>query len=122
MTVKSIGEDRMGKAGYTPAMPLPKNAYDDLYELFRSIRTKKEAMALLQDILTPRERAALALRWQEIQMLAAGLPQREIGQRLGISITKITRGSRVLQEGTGGFAHFLKKLKKVPRTSGTRKG
>ena len=97
---------------YSKTMPLPKKAYDELFELFCSIKTKKEAQDLLKDILTPQELDSVAERWQEIQLLAAGRPQREIAKKLGISISKITRGSRMLQYGTGGFAHFLKKLKK----------
>lgn len=65
---------------------------------------------LLEDILTPQEIASLSERWQLIQMLYAGVPQREISKELGISISKITRGSRMLQFGSGGFLYFLKKL------------
>lgn len=68
---------------------------------------------LLEDILTPGELESLAERWQEIQLLAAGKTQRAVAAKLGISISKVTRGSRMLQYGTGGFAHFLKKLKKI---------
>lgn len=65
---------------------------------------------ILEDILTPQELASLAERWQLIQKLDAGEPQRDIAEELGISISKITRGSRMLQYGKGGFKHFLRKL------------
>lgn len=91
---------------------MPRNNFQDLYRLFASVRTKKEAEVLLQDILTPAELASVAERWQLIQMLARGVPQRTIAKKLKISISKITRGSNMLQNGTGGFGHFLKKLKK----------
>lgn len=67
---------------------------------------------LLKDILTPQELDSVAERWQLIQMLAAGVPQREIAKKLGISISKITRGSRMLQYGSGGFGVFLDRVKK----------
>ena len=81
----------------------------DLYELFASIENRKEAEMLLTDILTPQELESVSERWQLIQMLDAGVPQREIAKKLNVSISKITRGSRMLQYGEGGFVHFLRK-------------
>lgn len=86
--------------------------YRELYQLFASVDDEKEAEMLLQDILTPQELESVAERWQLVQALAQGLPQREIAKKLDVSISKITRGSRMLQYGEGGFGHFLGKLKK----------
>lgn len=93
-------------------MALPKKHLAEIYRLFSSIENEKEAEMLLKDILTPQEMQSVAERWQLIQALAKGMPQRDISEKLGISISKITRGSRAMQFGEGGFAHFLKKLKK----------
>lgn len=87
-------------------------AHDDLYDLLSSIENPKEARMLLEDLLTPQELASVAGRWQEIQLLAKGMTQRDVAKQLEISISKVTRGSRALQYGSGGFLHFLKKLKK----------
>ena len=67
---------------------------------------------LLNDILTPQELESVAERWQLIQALASGKPQREIAHDLKLSISKITRGSRMLKYGSGGFGLFLRKQKK----------
>ena len=93
-------------------MPVPPRHFKELFALFASVNSEKEAEVLLSDILTPQELAQLAERWQLIQELHKGTPQREIAKNLGISISKITRGSRMLQYGSGGFAYFLKKLGK----------
>jgi Trp operon repressor len=85
-----------------------KQAYKELLVMLEQSRNAAEWDALLQDLLTPKERDSLAERWQIIKLLALGIPQREIADRLGVSISKITRGSRVLQEGRGGFAKALK--------------
>lgn len=77
------------------------------------MRTEKEAEILLKDILTPQELDSIAERWELIQMLSDGVPQREVADKLGISISKITRGSRMLQYGSGGFLYFLEKLGKT---------
>lgn len=90
---------------------MPKDA-KDLYALFASVKTEKEAKMLLQDILTPQEIDSIIERWHIVQELEKGIPQREIAMKLGVSISKITRGSRMLQHGSGGFKYFLKKLKK----------
>ncbi len=82
----------------------------ELYELLAVIKSPAEAKELVEDLLTPQEVASLAERWQLIQLLAGGMPQREISQKLGISISKVTRGSRVMQYGTGAFHRFLKRL------------
>jgi TrpR family trp operon transcriptional repressor len=48
--------------------------------------------------MTPAELENLELRWQLLRLLAGGVPQREIASRLGISLCKITRGSRILKD------------------------
>jgi len=93
-------------------MVVPSRHLQDLYELFASVGSEQEAKMLLEDILSPQEIASLTERWQLIQALHRGVAQRDIAKDLGISISKITRGSRMLQFGSGGFAHFLKKLRK----------
>ncbi|HLD07545.1 MAG TPA: Trp family transcriptional regulator [Candidatus Peribacterales bacterium] len=91
----------------------PQYRFQELYELFASVRSPKEAEMLLKDILTPQELDSIAERWQLIQELAKGRPQREVAEGLGISISKITRGSRMLQYGSGGFEYFLEKMGKT---------
>jgi TrpR family trp operon transcriptional repressor len=87
-------------------------ARKDLYKLFCAIETPEEAKLLLEDILTPQELESVAERWQEVQLLAKGMTQRDVAKKLNISISKVTRGSRMLQYGTGGFRLFLEKLGK----------
>ena len=84
----------------------------DLRKLFASVKNEREAGLLLQDILTPQELDSLSERWRLIQALASGMKQREINKKLKISISKITRGSKMLKYGSGGFKLFLKRLGK----------
>jgi len=93
-------------------MPASREHLRDLYRLFASVKTEKEARMLLEDILTPQELDAVAERWQLIRALHSGRPQRTIARELKLSISKITRGSRMLKYGSGGFRHFLQKLRK----------
>lgn len=97
---------------YSRNMSTQNKHYKEFCALLASIESPKEADELVQDLFTPQEIAALSERWQLIQLLAKGVPQREIAETLNISISTVTRGSRALQFGTGGFKHFLKKLGK----------
>lgn len=53
----------------------------------------------LEDILTPQEIESIAERIELMRQLTSGKTQREIAHDMSISITTVTRGSRVLQYG-----------------------
>ena len=91
---------------------MPSSPFRDLQRLFASIKNEKEAELFLEDMFTASERASLVERWRLIQALASGMTQRDINKKLKISISKITRGSKMLKHGSGGFGLFLKRLKK----------
>lgn len=92
---------------------MQKKHVKELAQLFSSIESEEEAAKLLKDLCTPQEIDSFAERWEIIQQLAARKTQREVAEKLGVSISKVTRGSRVLQYGEGGFELFLKKLQKA---------
>lgn len=52
---------------------------------------------LLRELFSPNEIRDVALRWRLLELLRCGMPQRAIAERLGISLCKITRGSRILK-------------------------
>ncbi len=96
-------------------MPQKRSQIDDLAKLLTAARTGGEVKRLLGDLLTPQEIEELALRWKIARELLAGRTQRDIAERLGVSISKITRASRAVQYGNGGFELFVRRLKNVPR-------
>jgi Trp operon repressor len=65
---------------------------------------------LLEEMLTPSEIDALVLRWELLKMLNDGVPQREISKALGVSLCKITRGSRELKREGSVIKVILKRL------------
>ena len=86
----------------------------------RSLRNLSAALAedssaddihgFLKGILTPPERARIALRWELVKLLQrGGVSQRRVGQILKVSLCKITRGARELKEGPPGFARIVQK-------------
>ena len=52
----------------------------------------------LSDLLTASELDDVARRLQIIEMLAEGIPQRQIADRLGVGIATVSRGSNVLKK------------------------
>jgi TrpR family trp operon transcriptional repressor len=84
-------------------------------ELLRALARldKPEEIGLVMgDLLTPSEVEALGERWQIVKRLLAGESQREVAAELGVSITTVSRGSRQLKYGQGGFQVALSALEK----------
>ncbi len=79
--------------------------------LFARVNDPRDMRRMLDEILTPAELHDLALRWQLVQRLHAGVPQRRIATDLGISLCKITRGSRILKQPQGVIRGILESRK-----------
>ncbi|GEM_PF-1880336 len=84
---------------------------EELAELFLEFENKAEFKAFLLDFLTSVERKELWERWCIVDLLLSGVAQRDIRDELGISISKVTRGSRAIQTGTGAFVKLWQKRK-----------
>ena len=69
-----------------------------LAEALVSVETAEEMERFLQEVLTPAELRDITLRWQLLDLLVQGIPQRKIADGLQISLCKITRGSRILKK------------------------
>jgi TrpR family trp operon transcriptional repressor len=69
----------------------------ELAKAFCRIKETAVMSKFFTEIFTPAEIDDFVLRWRLMEMLLEGVPQREIASELGISLCKITRGSRVLK-------------------------
>jgi len=74
------------------------NELDELSSVIASIKEPEKIRTLLDELLTQAELRNLSLRWKLMKMLKKGLSQRKIASELGISLCKITRGSRILKD------------------------
>ena len=70
----------------------------ELASALASLTKPNDVERFFEDVFTRAETRDIALRWRIFQLLDEGLPQREIGERLGVSLCKITRGSRFLKD------------------------
>ncbi len=82
----------------------------ELCQALIAIDTPELARDFLSNILTPGEREEIARRLQIVKLIERGLPQREIAERLNVSIATVTRGSRELKYGRPGFQEILKRI------------
>jgi TrpR family trp operon transcriptional repressor len=61
----------------------------------------------LYSLFTSSEADEIAKRWALVKQIASGRPQREIAKDLGLSLCKITRGSRELKKEASAFKRML---------------
>ena len=83
---------------------------DHLYEAFTKLQTKEEAAAFLTDLCTIRELEDMAQRLLAAEMLDQGDNYLKIAQEIGISTATISRVSRALNYGEGGYRMMLERL------------
>jgi len=74
------------------------------------IKDKKDLFLVLQDLLTPSEIENIAERIEILKLLKKWLSQREIAKKLGISITTVTRWSRLLKYEQKAIWKYLDKI------------
>jgi TrpR family trp operon transcriptional repressor len=63
---------------------------------------------LFEELFTQREKYDFALRWRLMKELYQGKAQRTIASELGISLCKITRGSKILKDPKAEMNSVLK--------------
>ena len=67
----------------------------------------------LCSILTPSEQATIAARWELVKLIDQGVSQRKISGMLGLSLCKITRGSKELKKENSAFARMIHSFRQV---------
>ena len=77
---------------------MAEDAYERLVAGIGSLSSDEERKAFLQTVLTPGELDDIVRRWEILELLSSGMPQRAIAEKLGVSLCKITRGARMLKE------------------------
>ncbi len=93
--------------------PSPRDV-SEVAEVFASITDRATMTAFLREILSPAERASVAMRWKLLRMLQDGAPQREIAGKLRLSLCKITRGSKILKNPRSISRAILRGLEEAP--------
>jgi TrpR family trp operon transcriptional repressor len=83
------------------------NGVDEVARVLARIEDPKLILDFLNCILTPYELEEVSGRWELVKLLDQGVSQRKIAERLGMSLCKITRGSRELKKNGSAFKRVL---------------
>ena len=92
-TAESTGTERIERT----APELDRN-FGEFCRVLTSISDPVLTEQLLRQLLTRAEVREVAGRWELVKLLDSGLSQRRIADELGMSLCKITRGSRELKK------------------------
>ena len=84
---------------------------DILYATILNCKTKEDAAALLADLCTYQEIEQMAQRAAAAKLLSEGKTYAEIIAETDISSATLSRVSRALHHGSGGYARFLPETK-----------
>ena len=79
----------------------------EVAEAFASLKTAAEVRRFLGELCTPSECRDIALRWHLMKRLLDGVPQRTIAKDLGLSLCKITRGSKYMKDEASLFRRLV---------------
>ena len=86
---------------------LEKQGAEKLAQIFATISDKDQLLSLFDELFTDNELKALSKRWLLMEKLNNGETQREIAKDLGISLCKITRGSKLLKDEKSAVKKLL---------------
>jgi TrpR family transcriptional regulator, trp operon repressor len=79
----------------------------ELLTVISSINEIDELNRFFCEIFTPAELDDISLRWKLLKDLHSGVTQRKISEKYGISLCKITRGSKVLKDENSAVLKVL---------------
>lgn len=81
-----------------------------LFTAIAMLKTEEECKAFFEDICTIKEVLDMAQRLEAAEKLQAGENYQAIAKDIGISTATISRVSRCLKYGSGGYTNVLAKL------------
>ena len=86
---------------------------DRLYDAVLTLKTREECRTFFEDLMTFKEIASMAQRLETAEMLLGGSNYQTIGEELGTSTVTISRVSRCLNYGTGGYKMVCDRLREA---------
>ena len=93
----------------------PTRQSKSMRELARALAETSDPryiLRFLNSLLTPNEIREISSRWELVKRLDQGQSQRHIAKQLGLSLCKITRGSRELKKKDSPFKRMITTLEK----------
>ncbi len=85
-----------------------------LLQVICTISDVDDLNSFFKELFTSAELSDFSLRWKLMKDLYSGLPQRKIAEKYGISLCKITRGSKVLKKDNSFVLKILNQSELYP--------
>ena len=93
---------------------LLEGSFDELTKVLAATGDRDLLKAFLTSLLTPSERLDIAARWELVNRIDLGETQRRVASELGVSLCKITRGSKELKKPDSAFRAMLRLRDSLP--------
>ncbi len=81
---------------------------DKLMETILKLKTKEDCYKFFEDVCTIKEILDMSKRLEAAKLLSNGLNYKEIISKVGLSTATLSRVSRALNYGTGGYKKVIK--------------
>ena len=91
--------------------PLPNPDVDALFDAILSLKDRDECYAFFEDACTVKEILDISQRLKAAGMLASGACYADISRETGMSTATISRVSKCLEYGAGGYKTVLERQK-----------
>ncbi len=88
------------------------NETDMLFEAILSLKSIDECYLFFEDACTIKELKEIAQRFYVARLLDSGSNYQEVNQETGVSTATISRVSKCLNYGDGGYSTVIERLKK----------
>lgn len=93
-----------------------KKDYSALYQLLASLDSKEKVQMLLEDLCTYKEIEQMAQRLECAELLMKGYTYAQIGTTTDVSTATLSRISRCIQYGSGGYSTLLSEYMQTRET------
>ena len=91
--------------------PISSESVERLYDTILSLRDRDECAAFFDDVCTIKEVTDMAQRLDTAYLIDEGLSYQAISERIGVSTATISRVSRCLNYGAGGYRAVIARSK-----------
>ena len=84
----------------------------DLLKAILCIESEEECQEFLNDLCTIQELEKMSQRLEAAKLLSEGTTYEKVIEQTGISSTTLSRVSRCIKYGNGGYTKIIEKMKK----------
>ncbi|MBP5269944.1 MAG: hypothetical protein ILO42_03185 [Clostridia bacterium] len=92
--------------------PFASEETDRLFDAVLGLKTREECYAFFDDLCTIKEIRDMSLRFEGAIMLEKGDNYNQISEKIGLSPATISRISRCLNYGSGGYRAAIERIAK----------